>query len=154
MSRVLSWIKSIQVTSCHVMSCHVMSRHVMSIIIWLFVLVGCVHAKGSKDYDTLSYPISQSSAAAYQKGGHAYGELDWRLCWCWQRNLICPPATLVSQIVSFVMSVRLLTVYSLPLFKCNSVARSWTMVNSVNVSTQYSFTKRNVLPWFPGSSIR
>ena len=129
------------------MSRHVMSRHVMSIIIWLFVLVGCVHAKGSKDYDTLSYPISQSEAAAYQKGGHANGELDWRLWWCWQRNLICPPATLVSQIASFVMSVRLLTVYRLPLFKCNSAARSWTMLNSVNVSTQYSSHDQRFHSW-------
>ena len=45
------------------------------------------------------------------------------------------------------MSVRLLTVYCLPLFKCNSAARSWTMLNSVNVSTQYSSHDQRFHSW-------
>ena len=105
--------------------------NVLYIICFQFYVMSLVMNQvnsSSKDYDTLSYPISQSEAAAYQKGGHD-GELDWRLWWCWQRNLICPPATLVSQIASFVMSVRLLTVYCLPLLKATprrEVELCWT----------------------------
>ena len=107
------------------------------------------HESSQFKFQRLWYPIVSylTILAAYQKGGHANGELDWRLWWCWQRNLICPPATLVSQIASFVMSVRLLTVYRLPLFKCNSAARSWTMLNSVNVSTQYSSHDQRFHSW-------
>ena len=107
------------------------------------------HESSQFKLQRLWYPIVSylTILAAYQKGGHANGELDWRLWWCWQRNLICPPATLVSQIASFVMSVRLLTVYRLPLFKCNSAARSWTMLNSVNVSTQYSSHDQRFHSW-------
>ena len=40
-----------------------MSCHIISIIIWLFVLVRCVHAKGSKEYDTLSQMVNLITAA-------------------------------------------------------------------------------------------
>ena len=147
MSLVMNQVYSSHVTSCHVTSCHV--HHYM--VVCFGWLCAC---KKTEDSDTLSYPISQSWAAAYQKGGHANGELDWRLCWCWQRNLICLPATLVSQTASFVMSVTLLTVYCLPLFKCNSAARSWTMLNSVNVSTQDSSHDQRLHSWCQGFTHR